>query len=132
MRVLPLVAVDTPATVEIDGQTYSVPAADADGNLIVALDLTALAAPTIVVSDQKTVTSAGTAVQLQTQPCKSVTVKALAGNTGKIYVGDNVVSSSNGLELEAGDAVNLAIDNVNRLWIDSSVNGEGVSWLAVL
>ena len=87
--------------------------------------------PSSASSNQKTVTTAGTSVQLQTNTCKSLTIKALAGNTDKIYVGDSGVSSSNGFELSAGDIVSLAIDNSNKIHIDSAVNGEGVSFILV-
>jgi len=82
-------------------------------------------------TNQFTVTTAGTAVQLQTSANLSLTIKALAGNTGLIYVGDSTVDSSNGFELSAGDSVSLAISQNNVIWLDCSVNGEGVSVIAV-
>ena len=82
-------------------------------------------------TNQFTVTTAGTAVQLQTSANLSLTIKALAGNTGLIYVGDSTVDSSTGLELSAGDSVSLAISQNNVIWLDCSVNGEGVSVIAV-
>lgn len=128
---VPFFADGTPATVVIDGVTYRVAVVNADGRLVVALDLGALTPPTTLDNNQRTVTTAGARVQLQTQACLGVTVKAKSANTGLIYVGDSGVTSANGHILAAGDAVSLAIDNVNRLWIDASVDGEGVSWLAV-
>jgi|1_EtaG_2_1085319.scaffolds.fasta_scaffold58833_1 hypothetical protein len=82
-------------------------------------------------TNQFTVTTAGTAVQLQTSANLSLTIKALAGNTGLIYVGDSTVDSSTGFELSAGDSVSLAISQNNVIWLDCSVNGEGVSVIAV-
>jgi len=87
--------------------------------------------PTTLASAKKTVTTAGTQVQLGTNTCKSVSVKALASNTGVIYVGKSDVSSTDGYELATGESVDIAIDNTNRIWIDSSVNGEGVKYLWV-
>ena len=89
------------------------------------------AAPTTPTSGVKTVTTAATRVQLDTVTCKSVSIKAHSANTGLIYVGGSGVAAANGYRLSAGDTVDIAIDNVNRLWIDSAVNGEGVSYLAV-
>jgi len=46
-------------------------------------------------------------------PCVAVVIRALAGNTGQIRVGDANVSATRGAELSAGDAIVLAINNVN-------------------
>lgn len=89
-------------------------------------------APTTVLNGKKLVTTAGTRVTLASSTtCKSVTIKALRSNTGLIYVGDSAVSSSNGLELSAGESVNLDIANLQTVNIDSTVNGEGVTYLGV-
>jgi hypothetical protein len=130
--IVPFFAAGTPATITIDGVVYYVPRVDTDGHVQVdVLSTTYPTFPTTPVSGQETVASAGTAEQLPAQACKSVSIKALAGNTGKIYVAGDYVDSSTGYELAAGESVDLCIDNVNRLYIDASVNGEGVSWLAV-
>lgn len=87
--------------------------------------------PTTVASAQATVTTAGTRVQLATNTCLGVIVKAKSTNTGLIYVGDVTVTSSNGFILSAGESVTLAISNTNKAYIDSSVNGEGVSYIYI-
>jgi hypothetical protein len=88
--------------------------------------------PTQVISGQVNVTTAGTAVALgTTNDIISVVIKAKSSNTGNIYVGGSNVSSSNGLILSAGDAVSLDINNLSSVYIDSDVNGEGVSYLAL-
>lgn len=86
-----------------------------------------------VLSGQKIVTTAGTAVVLGSQQVLgSLMVKALSTNTGVIAIGNDGaddVTVSNGLILEAGDAVvYVGLSSMSRLWLDSSVNGEGVSW----
>lgn len=88
-------------------------------------------APTTAINGKTTVTTAGTRVQLATNTCVSITIKALASNTGTIYVGNSTVSSTNGYQLAAGDSISADISNTNKFYIDSSVNGEGVTWLAV-
>lgn len=81
---------------------------------------------------QTTVSTAGTAVVLaSTQAIRSVCVKALTGNTGIMYVGDSSVLSSNGYELPKDLSVCLDINNLNLVYINSSVNGEKVSYIAV-
>lgn len=84
----------------------------------------------IVGSGSKTVTTAGTRVQLSaiSVPCKKVTVQSMFANTGNMYLGDSTVSSANGLVLYPGSATsfNVTPSNLNLLYIDSANNGEGV------
>jgi hypothetical protein len=85
---------------------------------------------TIVGNGVTTVTTAGTEVALASSTSiKSVTVKALSTNTGFIYVGSSSVSSANGFELSSSETVSIDIDNLSKVYIDSSVNGEGVSYI---
>lgn len=88
-------------------------------------------APTTVANNKNVVATAGTSVQLPTNICKSIVIKGLSSNTGIIFVGNSTVSSTNGFQLSAGDIVALDINNTNVIWIDSTVNGEGVSWLSI-
>lgn len=83
-----------------------------------------------VIHGQKDVTTAGTEVVLGTAaPISAVTIKAKSANTGLIFVGANPVTSSTGYILAAGEAVLVMTDNVANIYIDSSVNGEGVSFV---
>lgn len=78
------------------------------------------------------VTTAGTAVQMPTAACRKVLVIARQSNTGSIFVGGTgVTSASYGAELLAGNSLELELSNVNLLYINSSVNGEGVSYIAI-
>lgn len=80
----------------------------------------------------KSVTTAGTRVQLDNIPCKEVTIIARKGNTGSIFVGGIDVSSTVfGVELDADQSFTFSISNSNLIYIDSSVNGEGVSYVTV-
>ena len=85
----------------------------------------------------KTVTSAGTAEQLSSTSVPvpdgfKIILVALPGNTGDIYFGNsqtNAQSTSARFDkLEAGDSIALQLTNLNLIWIDSSVDGEGASW----
>lgn len=85
-----------------------------------------------VITGSTDVTTAGTRVALATsQIVRSVTIKAKATNTGKIYVGDSSVASANGFRLDPGETVSFEIQNLSSIYIDSAVNGEGVTYLAV-
>lgn len=88
-------------------------------------------------SFKKTVAAAGTRTALGTVSLQvhEVVVKALAANTGIIYLGDSTVASSNGYELSAGQSFSVpltmiprtgSVVNLTSIYIDSSVNGEGV------
>ena len=100
---------------------------DASGNYV---DAGSIASLTTVGNNKKTVTTAGTRVQLATTTTvKSVTIKALATNTGKIYVGSSTVASTNGYELSAGDSITLDIADLASIYLDSSVNAESVTYI---
>lgn len=77
----------------------------------------------------------------------SVTIKAAAGNTGKVYVGfANTVtavsgsdSATDGMELSAGESIDLskkAVElgsnvqngNANKIWLIGSASGQKVFW----
>jgi hypothetical protein len=78
------------------------------------------------------VTTAGTAVQFPNIPCRKVLIIARRANTGSIYIGGSTVTSSvYGAELLARDSLQLEVSNTNLLYINSSVNGEGVSYIAI-
>lgn len=80
----------------------------------------------------KSVTTAGTDVCLvsSTTPVKWVTIQARTSNTGYIAVGsagvDATLGTGTGVLLSAGGAITLPSDNLLDIYIDSTVNGEGV------
>jgi hypothetical protein len=61
---------------------------------------------------------------------RGVTIKAKATNTGLIYVGTVAVASSNGYQLSPGEEVFIECASLATVYIDSAVNGEGVSYSA--
>jgi len=82
--------------------------------------------------NQKTVTAAGTAeLLITTDPVNYILIiKALSTNTGLIYVGNSDVDSTNGFVLSASEETLIVIkEGQLNIYIDSSVNGEGVSYL---
>lgn len=104
--------------------------------VVIASDQSAVptteAPPTTIFNGKTTVTTAGTRVTLSgSTTIKSVTVKALSTNTGFIYVGNATVAASNGHQLLAGDSISMDIANLTTVNIDSSVNGEGVTYFGV-
>lgn len=93
---------------------------------------TSAVAPTTIFNGNKVVTTAGTRVTLAASTTiKGVTVKALSTNTGIIYVGNTTVAAANGFQLKANESVSIAIADLATVNLDSSVNGEGVTYAAV-
>lgn len=87
-------------------------------------------------SGQKLVTTAGTAVTMGTGRVNgSLMIKALSTNTGLVYVGNDGagdVTSANGFELDAGEAVVFEyVGSMASLYLDSAEDGEGVSWIVL-
>lgn len=87
----------------------------------------------------KNVTTAGTKVQLSTTKidASSIIIRAKLANTGIIYVGDSTsASAAAGMPLQAGESNELTAPpttrgallrfNLQNIYIDASVNGEGV------
>lgn len=85
-----------------------------------------------ITTGQVVVPTAGTAVPLSPgfAIMAGVKIKALAANTGDIYVGDSAVYAAEGFVLDAGESEFFEIDNPGKIWIDASVNGDGVSYFA--
>ena len=96
------------------------------------VEVTSLPHGATVYNGQKYVSTAGTQVALASSQAitHSVTIMAQSGNSGWIYIGNSSVSSSNGYILDAGDTLELKIANLATVYVDSSVNGEGVSYIA--
>jgi len=80
-----------------------------------------------------------TAVQITTTDifCVfGVLVRADPANTGIVYVGPSgvtagTVDATDGIKLEAGDAVLIEIDNANKVYVIASAAGQKVFWAAV-
>jgi|15BtaG_2_1085339.scaffolds.fasta_scaffold00693_15 hypothetical protein len=79
------------------------------------------------------VSTAGTDVVLASSTtCKKVDIQAQTDNTGLIAVGftgvDATEATGTGIILESGDTYSLEINNLNLIYIDSTVSGEGVRY----
>jgi len=90
---------------------------------------------------KKAVTSAGTAEALVASSTLVINavIQAETSNTGTIFVGANDVDSDNGIELSAGNSVNIQVENPGLIgdleidlldiFIDASVSTDGVKVL---
>ena len=80
-----------------------------------------------------TVTSDSGGIVLASGEVQSVLVKALSGNSGGIYIGGENYRpySGYGFLLEPGEAVNLDVDNFNRIYLYAVVSGDIVTYTGV-
>lgn len=78
----------------------------------------------------KIVTTAGTREQLSASsvPCKKVYIQALYTNTDSIVVGGATIAVGRGISLLAGGTIEMTASDLNLVYIDSVVNGEGVTY----
>ena len=107
----------------------SIPAGTNTIGAVVAPNISVAAA----ISGQVTVTTAGTAVQgSDVAMTNGVFIKAHPTNTKPVWVGNDGagdVTLNNGYPLDAGELIVIQVDNLNKLWFDSEVNGEKLCWL---
>ena len=88
------------------------------------------AVPTTWESGSKDVTTAGLPEALASDTkCQSVIVQAKSTNTGTIKVGG--LASAPVFELAKNEQVAGDIDNLNKIRIDATINGEGVNYLYI-
>src|SRR4051812_6799350 len=91
-------------------------------------------AATVPGDGRKIVTTAGTRVALvaAVTPAWSVDVTAETDNTGTITIGASTVvdslSTRRGTPLSAGDTKTFEFVDLSQVYIDSSVNGDGVTF----
>ncbi len=84
---------------------------------------------------RKTVTTAGTRVQLSTTNtiCRKIEIQALSANTNYVFVGDITVvaatGSERGIRLAPGAVITMYVQDLYSLYLDSRVSGEGVSYV---
>ena len=102
---------------------------DSQGNVPITGNLTtSVATPSTIRNGQVTVAVTNTAVQLSAGVCVGVVVQALAGNAGNVVIGDSSVTTANGMQLQPGQATGVAIDNINKIYVNGTA-GDGVCWI---
>ena len=98
--------------------------------------VTMTSANTTVTDGRKVVTTAGTRVALATSTaCKEVVITAETDNTGIVVVGAAAtviaaIATRTGVPLSAGDSIVLQSDNLADVGLDSTVSGDGVTFVA--
>ena len=106
--------------------------AGADITVTNTLPISTIGSSANITGNVQNVTTAGTRVQLPNIPCREITIIARRINTGYIYAGgSNVSASVFGTELASKESFTFAVANANQVWIDSSISGEGISYVAI-
>lgn len=92
---------------------------------------------------KKTVALAGTAEPLIAinTIIQSIVIQAESDNSGKIYIGNNTVSSTNTVALTAGNSLDFSGDSMgmggdyefdlSQIYIDADTDGDGVTVLFI-
>ena len=79
-----------------------------------------------------TLTTAGTRVQLTAQACRRVIIQAHESNTGTMVVGGSTVVAAlvgrRGISLFATQSEIFYVNNMNLLYIDSTVSGDKINF----
>lgn len=89
-------------------------------------------------SGRQTVTTNGTEVQLSSTstPCTRVVITAETDNTNPVTVGGadvvGALATRKGIPLSAGSSITVRTNNLNKIWIDSVTDTEGVSYIYYL
>lgn len=101
---------------------------DTDGHL--QIDILSEVAQSTLVAFITDIPSAGTRVQLANNTVIAGVLQAPSTNTGSVYVGGSDVSSAVfGSELQPGQAIGVAIDNTNNIYVDTSSSGNDIAFL---
>ena len=99
-----------------------------------------------IITNQRVVTAAGVPEKVKEAPefqkawVISITIRAKTGNAGFIYVchwDDRATITTEGHILSAGETLLLDVHDIydgyidlSKIWIDASVNGDGISYIA--
>ena len=124
--------IDQPSEIIVADGDIEVTSIAAGNTNIGDVDVASVAIPSTFYHGQTTVAAAGTEVVLASSQAllSGVTVKAMAANTGYMYVGKNPVTSTTGFELAAEQQIFIEVDNLADVYVDASVSGEKVCYIA--
>ena len=80
---------------------------------------------TTIVSGAINVTDS--AVQLSYVVSKHIDIMANLSNTGIVYIGSSVVSATTGIALYPGDVYSVDVENLNMLYVISTISGDDIN-----
>ncbi len=125
-------AADVPVTLDSEVVAVSGPLTDTELRLTAVPVAQAL--PEALFYGVQAVATAGTAEPLAatSTPLSAglVRIRALAGNSGIVYVGDSDVDAATGYPLAGGEEMLLNIGDLADVYVDAAVNDDGVKFVA--
>ena len=127
--VVPLVPDTALYSVTIDGIIYKTLRTNESQYLLVAVATPFV--PVALAAFQLTVAVAFTTEQLPFHTCKAMSVAALPTNADNVEIGDSAIAVTPGRVLQPGEAIDIAIDRTDRLWLYVLSGGDGISCLYV-
>jgi len=84
-------------------------------------------------NEEKLLTTSSQKLSDDSVPCRSVRILAKATNTDKIYIGsENLTTSNYTIFLEANEAVEIEIEDINKIFLIAAINAEGVNYHYVI
>ncbi len=111
---------------EIEGAIETVEGCVTSNQIVIRHGITAIS------HGVKVVSTAGSHESLGTGAIRKIDIQAQTDNTGLIAVGgsgvDATEATGSGIILRAGDTYSFEVDNLNDIYIDSTVDGEGVRY----
>lgn len=127
-----LEALEAPIEVNVTNEVEI--ANDVDNPIPVTGSLTISSVVSAFTHGQNTDVDLGAAEQIvvASNPATTgVIVKALPGNLGILYVGnDNTVTTATGFPLESGETITLEVDDANKIWVIADIDNQGLAWVA--
>jgi hypothetical protein len=117
-------------SVTIDGITYRTLRRDANDRLLVATE--GPYTPTNVYAGQVAVPGVLPAQQLPNIPIKAASIEAFAANALPVYIGPAGITVATARELAPGATIDVALTNLNQLYVIAAAVGNVISYLAVL
>ncbi len=95
-----------------------------------AVTTTELFTPSSIGNGSKVVETAGTAVPLAASTaCRKVIITAKQANAGVIWVGGVDIESGVGKPLVPLQDIEILVDDLAKIYIDASQNGDGVTYI---
>lgn len=87
------------------------------------------------ITGQKDIAAAGTAEQLGSQAVPNgfrAVIKAKSTNGDDVYIGNSKANAEDGgthFILQANESIEIRVNNLNLIWVDVGVNGEGIEYI---
>lgn len=129
-RPIPMIQIDRNTNKALDRRNYLI-----SGGGSAVVNVQKQLPPTAIKSGKAIVTASGTAQPLAAEytAISKITVTALYANQGNIYIGDDITLASEfiGVPLTPGQAIDIQINDLSKIYIDAEQSNDGVSFITL-